>query len=79
MSHEFKVVLDGIDLEEGQVNQINKAVQQAVMHSLAAVDVPATIGIQLADGPNSLRCPHRIYGIIICHTEPCLPDLLNEG
>ena len=34
MSHEFKVVLDGIDLDEDQVSQVNRAVQQAVMHSL---------------------------------------------
>ena len=81
MSHEFKVLLDGIDLEDEQVSQINGAVQQAVMHSLATLDIPSSIGIQLADGPNSLRLPpHKIFGIIICHKEtPCLPEFLEEG
>jgi hypothetical protein len=79
VSHEFKVILDEIDLEENQVNQINKAVQQAVMHSLAALDVPASLGVQFADGPNSPRLPHQIYGIIICRKEvPCLPEYLEE-
>jgi hypothetical protein len=80
MSHEFKVLLDGIDLEEDQVSQINRAVQQAVMHSLATLDVPGSLGIQFADGPRSPRLPQRIYGIIICRKEvPCLPELLDEG
>ena len=80
MSHEFKVMLDGIDLEEEQVSQINVAVQQAVMHSLATLDVPGSLGIQFADGPRSPRLPHKIYGIIICRKEvPCRPDLLAEG
>jgi len=80
MSHEFKVLLDGIDLEEDQVSQINRAVQQAVMHSLATLEVPASLGIQLADGPNSPRLKQKIFGIIICRKEvPCFPDLLDEG
>jgi hypothetical protein len=80
MSHEFQVLLDGIDLDEDQVSQINKAVQQAVLHSVAMLDIPSTIGVQLADGPNSRRLPpHKIYGIILCPKEPCRIDLIDEG
>ncbi len=46
MSHEFKVVLDGIDLEDDQVKQLDTAVQQAVLQSLATLDVPCGLGVE---------------------------------
>jgi hypothetical protein len=62
VSHEFKVVLDGIDLQDEQVKQLDTAIQQAVLHSLATLDVPCGLGVQFP-------CQTGIHGIII-HPHP---------
>jgi hypothetical protein len=50
------------------------------MHSLATLDVPVSLGIQFADGPNSPRGGQRVWGIIICPQKvPCNPDAFFEG
>jgi hypothetical protein len=36
----FKVVLDGIDLSDDHSRHISQAIQQAVLHELAALDAP---------------------------------------
>ncbi len=58
MSHEFKVVLDGIDLADDQVEQLDIAVQQAVLQSLATLDMPCGVGVEFP-------CNTGIHGIII--------------
>jgi hypothetical protein len=58
MSHEFKVVLDGIDLADDQVAQLDTAVQQAVLQSLATLDVPRGVGVEFPGDTG-------IHGIII--------------
>lgn len=59
MSHEFKVDLDGIDLAEEQVQQVDKAVRQAVLKSLATLNIPCHVGVEFPLG--------EVHGIIIRH------------
>ncbi len=39
MSHEFKVVLDGVSLDAGQENALRVAIQRVVMDHLAGIDL----------------------------------------
>jgi hypothetical protein len=62
MSHEFKVVLDGIDLPDRDVQALNRAVQHAVMEALASLQIPERVCVHFPP------CgPEGICGIIIRH------------
>jgi hypothetical protein len=61
MSHEFKVVLDGIDLSDDDVEVVNRAVQMAVMGALQSVTVPDDLCLNFPRG-----CGHGgICGIVV--------------
>jgi len=48
--HEFRVAIDGIDLDEATVARINEAVQSAALSAMATLDFKGDFAARIGDG-----------------------------
>ena len=52
--HEFKAVIEGIDLSTDTMDRINRAVQKAVLSELANIDLLGSMALDIpSDGPDN--------------------------
>lgn len=48
--HEFRVAIDGIDLDEETVARINEAIQRAALSAMATLDFKGDFAARIGDG-----------------------------
>lgn len=48
--HEFRVAIEGFDLDEGTVARINEAIQSAALSAMATLDFRGDFAARIGDG-----------------------------
>jgi hypothetical protein len=64
MKHEFKVLLDGVELPEGHEQTMETAIQRAALHELAGIDLRGDLVAVLRPRDGGTR------GIVFVPTDP---------